>query len=126
MAIAEATTIREFHDKLKYLVAKIDQQAGSSLSTPRYGYTDSFGMPPYNKIQELQMYPVQGPKIKFLIFVGCEPDEWMAQCESIFELYNTSETQKSIQVTASLKMRQVHGIDAIVLLCYSAIKGHPP
>jgi Retrotransposon gag protein len=120
LATVPINAIKELQERVEYLAAKIDQKAGSSASTPQYGSNEGFGMPPPIRTQETQRYLVQGSKIDLPVFYGEEPDEWVAQCEYLFELYNISDLHRSIQAAAYFK-----GEAGSWYRGYRATNGHP-
>jgi hypothetical protein len=49
------------------------------------------------------MLKVTTPRLEIPKFMGDDLDEWIAQCEYFFELYEMSEMNKTIQTVASFK-----------------------
>jgi hypothetical protein len=51
----------------------------------------------------LQKIKVQAPRQELPSFNGENPEEWLAQCEYIFELYQVQEEQKTIQTVTNFR-----------------------
>jgi Retrotransposon gag protein len=104
MARVNATTVRELMEKMEYIEVKVRQQIrGSSASSPNLRSTEGFGGPIHDRAEIRASGRIQGPKQEFSVFSGDDPDEWLAQCEYIFEMYETPEDQKVIQAVTNFR-----------------------
>jgi hypothetical protein len=104
MTRVNATIVRELMEKMEYIEVKVGQQIGGSLaSSPNLRSTEGFRGPIHDKAEIRASGRIQGPKQEFLVFSGDDPDEWLAQCEYIFEMYETPENQKVIQAATNFR-----------------------
>jgi hypothetical protein len=102
MAVFQATTIKEIIDKLDSLEVRLAHE-GSVSSSPRPGSTEGQGKPLYHRDQYMPRSHIQGPKQDFHVFSEKDPEEWVAQCEYIFKMYDIPEEQKMIQAVANFR-----------------------
>jgi Retrotransposon gag protein len=102
----QATTLKNMADKMEHLEFRIGQiREGSSSSSP-YRSTEGYGAPKLYREgdgETLQRIKVQAPRQVFSSFNGEDLEEWIAQCEYIFEMYQIHEDQKTIQAVANFK-----------------------
>jgi Reverse transcriptase (RNA-dependent DNA polymerase)/Retroviral aspartyl protease/Retrotransposon gag protein len=124
MQAVQATTLKDITDKMEHLEYKIGQiREGSSTSSP-YRSTEGYGAPPCRKegdLTSLHKIKVQAPRQDLPFFNGENPEEWLAQCEYIFELYQLPEEQKTIQAVTTFR-----GEANAWYRGYKSTKDHPP